>query len=152
MISNIILFIALSALVTYCIIWFVSVYCNSKLYSNRRISFNKFLAIYENAPEKVDLYEGRFSYSYWDETCYNTSNKISFYFSIPDTIRYECWRKEKKREEEKEVRRRRSRNLLPSGFVVAGFGIAFWFSFVLDSFKQEIFTVLCKQEWKHKCS
>ena len=37
MISNIILFIALSALVTYCIIWFVSVYCNSKLYFFRRI-------------------------------------------------------------------------------------------------------------------
>ena len=102
MISNIILFIALSALVTYCIIWFVSVYCNSKLYSDQRISFKKFLSIYKNAPEKVDLYEGRFSYSYWDETCYNTSNKIRFYFSIPDTIRYECWRKEKKREEEKE--------------------------------------------------
>ena len=102
MISNIILFIALSALVTYCIIWFVSVYCNSKLYSDQRISFKKFLSIYKNAPEKVDLYEGRFFYSYWDETCYNTSNKIRFYFSIPDTIRYECWRKEKKREEEKE--------------------------------------------------
>ena len=102
MIANIILFIALSALVTYCIIWFVSVYCNSKLYSNRRISFKKFLSIYKNAPEKVDLYKGRFSYSYWDETCYSTSNRISFYFSIPDAIRYECWRKEKKREEEKD--------------------------------------------------
>ncbi len=102
MLINIILIIALGALVIYCILWFFSVYYESKLYSTRRISFDKFLTIYENAPEKVDFYEGCFSYSYWDETCYNTSNRIRFYFSIPDTIRYRYWYKNLKRKEEKE--------------------------------------------------
>ena len=102
MLINIILIIALGALVIYCIIWLFPVYYESKLYSTRRISFDKFLTIYENAPEKVDLYEGCFSYLYWDETCYNTSNRIRFYFSIPDTIRYRHWYKNLKRKEEKE--------------------------------------------------
>lgn len=103
MIANIILIIALGAIVVYCILWFFGVYYNSKLYSDRRISFEKFLTIYKNAPEKVDLYEGYFSYLYWDEKdTYIKGSKIKFHFSIPDAIRYEHWRKELKREKEKE--------------------------------------------------
>lgn len=102
MIANIILIIALSAVVVCCIGWFISVYYNSKCSCDNCISFEKFLTIYENAPTKVDLYEGHFSYSYYDNAFAIISNKISFHFSIPDTIRYERWRKELKREKEKE--------------------------------------------------
>ena len=102
MIANIILIIALGAVVVCCIGWFISVYYNSKCSCNNCISFKKFLTIYENAPEKVDLYEGHFSYLYWDNAFDIRSSRISFHFSIPDTIRYERWRKKLTRKEEKE--------------------------------------------------
>lgn len=102
MIANIILIITLCALILYCGFWFFGVYYNSKRYCDRCISFEKFLTIYENAPEKMDLYEGYFSYTYYDNAFDIISNRISFHFTIPDTIRYERWRKEMKREEEKE--------------------------------------------------
>lgn len=102
MIANIILIIALSAVVVFCILWFFGVYYHSKLCSDRCISFEKFLAIYENAPEKVDLYEGYFSYSYLDDPFDIISSRICFHFSIPDVVRYEHWRKELTRKEEKE--------------------------------------------------
>lgn len=102
MIANIILIITLGAVVVCCIGWFISVYYNSKRSCDRCISFEKFLTIYENAPEKVDLYEGYFSYLYWDNAFDIRSSRISFHFSIPDTIRYERWRKELTRKEEKE--------------------------------------------------
>lgn len=102
MIIDIILIIVFGAVVVCCIGWFFSVYYNAKCSCDNCISFEKFLTIYENAPEKVDLYEGYFSYSYYDNSFDIISSRISFYFSIPDTIRYECWRKEMKRVEEKE--------------------------------------------------
>lgn len=102
MITNVIFIITLAAVIICCIGWFISVYYNSKCSCDNCISFKKFLTIYENAPEKVDLYEGHFSYLYWDNAFDIRSSKISFHFSIPDTIRYERWRKEMKREEEKE--------------------------------------------------
>lgn len=102
MIASIILVIALGALILYCGLWFFGVYYNSKLYCDRCISFEKFLTIYKNAPEKVDLYDGYFSYSYWDEGYDYISCRISFNFSIPDTIRYERWRKAMERKKEKE--------------------------------------------------
>lgn len=103
MIANIILIIVLGAVIVCCIGWFFSVYYHAKCSCDRCISFKKFLTIYKNAPEKVDLYEGYFSYLYWDEddSCY-ISNKIKFHFSILDVIRYEHWRKELERKEEKE--------------------------------------------------
>lgn len=102
MIIDIILIIVFGAVVVCCIGWFFSVYYNAKCSCDNCISFEKFLTIYENAPEKVDLYEGYFSYSYYDNSFDIISSRISFYFSIPDTIRYERWRKEMKRVEEKE--------------------------------------------------
>lgn len=102
MIANIILFIVLGAVVICCIGWFFSVYYHAKCSCDRCISFKKFLTIYENAPEKVNLYEGYFSYSYWDEECTYISNRISFHFSILDTLRYERWHNKLNREKEKE--------------------------------------------------
>lgn len=102
MIANIILIIALGAVVIYCILWFFGVYYHSKLCSDRCISFEKFLSIYENAPEKVDLYEGFFSYLYKDDAFDIISSRISFHFSVPDTIRYEQWHKELTHKKEKE--------------------------------------------------
>lgn len=102
MIAKIILIITLGAVAICCIGWFFVVYYNAKCYCEKCISFEKFLTIYENAPEKVDLYEGYFSYSYWDEEDSYISSKISFNFSIPDTILYERWRNEMEREKEKE--------------------------------------------------
>ena len=102
MIANIILIIALGAVVIGCAIWFFGVYYDARLYCDRCISFERFLTIYANAPEKVDLCQGYFSYSYFDNEFDIIGNKISFHFSIPDFIRYERWRKELKREKEKE--------------------------------------------------
>ena len=102
MIADILLSIALGTIVIWCGVWFFGIYCNAKCSCDRCTSFEKFLTIYENAPEKVDLYEGYFSYLYYDEECSYISNKISFNFSIPDTVRYEHWRKELKRKKEKE--------------------------------------------------
>ena len=102
MLINIILIITLGAVIICCAIWLFGVYYDAKLYCDRCISFERFLTIYENAPEKVDLCQGYFSYEYWDEDCTILSKRINFYFTIPDTIRYERWRKEMKREKEKE--------------------------------------------------
>lgn len=63
------------------------------------ISFNRFLEIYECSSNKINLHEGYFTYSYYDEGSFNATT-YNFYFSILDTFRYERWRKKIERKEE----------------------------------------------------
>jgi len=62
------------------------------------ISFNRFLEIYECSSNKIRLNERYFTYSYYDEGNFHATT-YDFYFSIPDTFRYERWRKKIERME-----------------------------------------------------
>lgn len=89
-----VLFIILVAFVT----WYFGCYSNYKSGCVSKISFQKFLEIFETSHHKISLNKGCFYYS---PNPFGTS--YCFYFSIPDTFRYEHWRKvrEHKLEEER---------------------------------------------------
>lgn len=74
-------------LVTF-VSWYFGCYSNYKSGCVSKISFQKFLEIFEISHSKIDLNKGCFYYS---PNMYGTS--YCFYFSIPDTFRYEHWRK-----------------------------------------------------------
>lgn len=79
-----VLFIILVAFIT----WYFGCYSNYKYGCVNKISFQKFLEIFETSHMKIDLNKGCFYYS---PIMYGTS--YCFYFSIPDTFRYQHWRK-----------------------------------------------------------
>lgn len=100
MIGKIIFIVVIGViLIIYCTNWY-SNYKYCKCYANSKLSFEKFLTVYENAPWAVSLCKGYFCYSYWDDR--GDNNTVCFYFSISDTLRYEHWRKKLERKEEKE--------------------------------------------------
>jgi len=75
-------------IIIICAYWYFECYRNYKSGCLEKISFQKFLEIYENSHDKVDLAKGRFYYS---PDIFG--NSYNFYFSIPDTFHYEHWRK-----------------------------------------------------------
>ena len=89
-------------LVSIC--WYFDKYRKYKYGCLEKISFQKFLEIYNNAPDKIRLNEGYISY--YKDGDLLVSHSDAFYFSIPDTFRYEAWRKEKERKDE-EMRTRK---------------------------------------------
>lgn len=101
-ILGIIIAIALVAVITgWCINWYVGYDYYRSYCCDGIISFDRFLEIYEYSNDKIYLADHYFSYEYYSENdfCAKTYN---FCFSIPDTFRYERWRKKIKRKEEKE--------------------------------------------------
>ena len=84
-------------LVTF-VAWYFGCYSNYKTGCVSKIKFQKFLEIFETSQHKISLNKGFFYYS---PNMFGTS--YCFYFSIPDTFRYEHWRKarEHKLEEER---------------------------------------------------
>ena len=98
-ITFVIIFIVL---VSVC--WYFDKYRNYKQGCLEKISFQKFLEIYNNAPDKIRLNEGYIIY--YEDGISLFSNGNAFYFSIPDTFRYEHWRKEKVRKEAERITRR----------------------------------------------
>lgn len=98
---GIIIVMALAAVITGCCInWYIG-YDYYRSYCDGIISFDRFLEIYEYSKDKIYLTDNYFSYEHYSENdfCVKTYN---FYFSVPDTFRYERWRKKIKRKEEKE--------------------------------------------------
>ena len=96
---GIIIVMALTAVITgFCINWYVG-YDYYRSYCDGIISFDRFLEIYECSSNKINLHEGYFTYSYYDEGSFNATT-YNFYFSILDTFRYERWRKKIERKEE----------------------------------------------------
>lgn len=87
--------IVFTVLVSIC--WYFDKYRNYKSGCVSKISFQKFLEVYENAHHKIHLGDGRFYYS---PDPYGIA--YSFYFSIPDTFRYEYWRKVLERKDQEE--------------------------------------------------
>jgi hypothetical protein len=98
-IAFVIIFIVL---VSVC--WYFDKYRKYKYGCLEKISFQKFLEIYNNAPGKITLSEGYICY--YRDGVSMFSNGDAFYFSIPDTIRYEHWRKEKVRKEAERITRK----------------------------------------------
>lgn len=90
--------------VLVCICWYFDKYRKYKYGCLEKISFQKFLEIYKNAPDKIRLNEGYISYYKNGDLLF--SNSDAFYFSIPDTIRYEHWRKEKVHKEAEMITRK----------------------------------------------
>lgn len=74
-------------LVTF-VSWYFGFYSDYKIRCVSKISFQKFLEIFETSYRKISLSKGYFHYS---PNMFGSS--YSFYFSIPDTFRYEYWRK-----------------------------------------------------------
>lgn len=97
----IIIIITLTAVITVCCINWYIIYDYYKSHCDGIISFDRFLEIYEYSNDKIYLADNYFSYEHYSESdfCVKTYN---FYFSVPDTFRYERWRKKIKRKEEKE--------------------------------------------------
>ena len=91
-------------IVLVCVCWYFDKYRKYKCGCVEKISFQKFLEIYNNAPGKITLSEGYICY--YRDGVSMFSNGDAFYFSIPDTIRYEHWRKEKVRKEAERITRR----------------------------------------------
>ena len=89
-------------LVSIC--WYFDKYRKYKNGCLGKISFQKFLEIYKNAPGKIKLREGYICYYRDVSSLFGYCD--AFYFSIPDTFRYETWRKEKERKDE-EIRTRK---------------------------------------------
>lgn len=85
-------------IVLVCVCWYFDKYRKYKYGCLEKISFQKFLEIYKNAPYKIHLDEGYFGYYEDGASLFNRCD--SFYFSIPDTFRYEHWRKEKECKDE----------------------------------------------------
>lgn len=81
----------------FSICWYFDKYRKYKYGCLEKISFQKFLEIYNNASHKVSLNEGYFYYS--PEM---SGSAYTFYFSIPDTFRYEHWRKVRERQRQEE--------------------------------------------------
>lgn len=94
--------IVFTVLVGIC--WYFDKYRKYKQGCLEKISFQKFLEIYKNAPYKIHLNEGYISYYENGDLVFNHGD--AFYFSILDTFRYERWRKEKERKDE-EIRTRK---------------------------------------------
>lgn len=82
--------IALGIVVVF-IYWYFAFYRDYMSGCDAKISFQKFLEIYENARHKVHLKKGHFYY--FDRAYDMRGIGYNFYFSIPDTFRYEYWRK-----------------------------------------------------------
>ena len=76
-------------------------YSHTRYLCDGIISFNRFLEIYEYSSNHINLGEGYFTYSYYGEGSFNAAT-YNFYFSIPDTFRYERWRKKLERMENEE--------------------------------------------------
>lgn len=74
-------------LVTF-VAWYFVYYSNYKSGCVSKISFQKFLEIFETSHNKISLNKGFFYYS---PAMFGPS--YCFYFSILDTFRYEHWRK-----------------------------------------------------------
>ena len=74
-------------LVTF-VSWYFVYYSNYKSGCVSKISFQKFLEIFETSHNKISLNKGFFYYS---PVMFGPSYR--FYFSILDTFRYEYWRK-----------------------------------------------------------
>ena len=68
--------------------WYFGCYSNYKSGCVNKISFQKFLEIFETSHHKISLNKGCFYYS---PDMFGLS--YCFYFSIPNTFRYEHWRK-----------------------------------------------------------
>ena len=79
-----VLFVILVAFVT----WYFGCYSNYKSGCVSKISFQKFLEIFETSHNKISLNKGCFYYS---PDMFGSS--YCFCFSILDTFRYEYWRK-----------------------------------------------------------
>ena len=95
-----VIIMGLAAIVIGC---YIHLYYTHSLYASRcdsSISFNRFLEIYEHSSDHINLGEGYFTYFYYDEGSFHAAT-YNFYFSIPDTFRYERWCKKIKRKEEK---------------------------------------------------
>lgn len=89
-------------LVSIC--WYFDKYRKYKIGCLEKISFQKFLEIYNNAPGKINLSEGYIRY--YKDGASILCHGYAFYFSILDTFRYEAWRKEKERKDD-EMRTRK---------------------------------------------
>ena len=84
-------------IIIVCAYWYFECYRNYKSGCVSKISFQKFLEVYENAYHKISLNRGHFYYS---PDPYGVA--YNFYFSIPDTFRYEHWRKVLERKDQEE--------------------------------------------------
>lgn len=105
MITKLCAILAVVLVIIVCGCWYFGKYCNYKQRCLNKISFQKFLEIYKNAPDKIYLDEGYVSY--YENGVFLSNHSDAFYFSIPDTFRYEHFRKEKDRKDE-EMRIRKS--------------------------------------------
>ena len=96
----VLLVIGATAAVCYCVPWYIN-YDRVRYLCDGIVTFNKFLDIYEHSSNMICLNEEYFTYSYYKEDSFYAS-KYDFYFSIPDTFRYERWRKKLERMENEE--------------------------------------------------
>ena len=94
----------LAIIIIICVTWYFRCYCKYKEECVGKISFKKFLEVYENAEHKVSLWKGRFKY-YPGSTMFD--NGYFLYFSILDTFRYERFRKNVGRREQAEQNSRK---------------------------------------------
>lgn len=95
-----VIIMALAVIMGCCINWYVN-YDYYRSYCNGIISFDRFLEIYKYSNNTIYLADTYFYYEHYSESdfCVKT---YYFYFTIPDTFRYERWLKKIKRKEEKE--------------------------------------------------
>lgn len=101
---NVCVLIIIMGLAAIAIGSYIHLYYEHSLYAyscDGIVSFNRFLEIYECSSNKIQLNDGYFTYSYYDEGNFNGVT-YDFYFSIPDTFRYERWRKKLERMENEE--------------------------------------------------
>ena len=84
----------------YILFWYIN-YSRARYFFDGIVTFNKFLDIYEHSSNAICLNEEYFTYSYYDEGNFHAT-AYNFYFSIPDTFRYERWRKKLERMENEE--------------------------------------------------